>query len=129
MDRDVDEEPGIWNQRRDGSVDVPLDAVWEAYVENLEVVLEEVDKLLDDLGGKTVVTADHGNLVGERLSPIPTRRKYGHPYGVHTEELLKVPWFVVDSDDRRNVSSDPPVDLESISDETVDERLDALGYV
>ncbi|WP_226007601.1 hypothetical protein [Natrinema salinisoli] len=128
MDHDVKEEPGIWAQLRDGTADVDLETVWEAYTENLDVVLAEVTDLLETLDGKSVITADHGNLVGERLSPIPSRRKYGHPYGVHAEELVKVPWFVVDGDTRREVRPEPPVDQESVSEETVDERLEALGY-
>lgn len=128
MDHDVEEEPGIWNQLRDGSADIDLETVWEAYKENLDVVLEEVRPLISDLNGKSVITADHGNLVGERLSPIPTRRKFGHPYGVHTEELVKVPWFEIEGESRREVYADPPVERESIPEEEVDERLEALGY-
>ncbi|WMT06720.1 hypothetical protein NP511_15165 [Natrinema thermotolerans] len=128
MDHDVEEEPGIWNQLRDGTVDVDLATVWEAYLENLDVVLAEVADLLETLDGKSVITADHGNFVGERLSPIPSRRKYGHPYGVHAEELVKVPWFVVEGDGRREIRSEPPVERESVDEETVDERLEALGY-
>jgi len=129
MDHDVENDPGIWNRLRDGE-DVPLERVWEAYKENLDIVLEEAEPLLSELNGKSVITADHGNLVGERLSPIPTRRKYGHPYGVHTEELVKVPWFVMQGSDRREVSADSPVESndESVSDEELEDRLEALGY-
>ncbi|WP_226377452.1 hypothetical protein [Haloterrigena turkmenica] len=124
----VETEPGIWHQLRDDTTDVDLETVWEAYLENLDVVLEEVADLLETLDGKSVITADHGNLVGERLSPIPSRRKYGHPYGVHAEELVKVPWFVVEGDDHREVRPEPPVERESVDEDTVDERLEALGY-
>jgi hypothetical protein len=104
--------------------------VWEAYNENLDVVLAEVEPLLGELSGKSVITADHGNLVGERLGPVPTRRKYGHPYGVHTEELVKVPWFVVEGDARKTVRAEPPVegDGEGISDAELEDKLAALGY-
>jgi len=129
MDHDVEAEPGIWNQLRDGR-DVPLEVVWEAYNENLDVVLAEVEPLLNELSGKSVITADHGNLVGERLGPVPTRRKYGHPYGVHTEELVKVPWFVVEGDARKTVRAEPPVkgDGEGISGAELEDKLAALGY-
>jgi hypothetical protein len=129
MDHNVEDDPGIWNRLRDGQ-DVPLETVWEAYNENLDVVLSEVEELLDDLSGKSVITADHGNLVGERLGPIPTRRKYGHPYGVHTEELVKVPWFVVEGETRREVRADPPTesDSEGLSKTELEDRLEALGY-
>lgn len=129
MDRDVEKEPGIWDQLRDGR-DISLNTVWEAYNENLDLVLEEVKPLLTDLDGKSVITADHGNLVGERLRPIPTRRKYGHPYGVHTEELVKVPWFILDGSNRKEISADSPIKSndESVSDEKLEDRLEALGY-
>ena len=129
MNRDVEDDPGIWNRLRDGE-DIPLDTVWEAYKENLDVVLSEVEPLVEDLDGRSVITADHGNLVGERLSPIPTRRKYGHPYGVHAEELVKVPWFVIEESSRRTIRSDPPVksDDNSVTDEELSDRLEALGY-
>ncbi|WP_254921996.1 hypothetical protein [Halorubrum sp. Eb13] len=129
MDHDVEKEPGVWDQLRDGR-DISLNTVWEAYNENLDLVLEEVKPLLTDLDGKSVITADHGNLVGERLRPIPTRRKYGHPYGVHTEELVKVPWFIMDRSNRKEISADSPVKSndESVSDEKLEDRLEALGY-
>lgn len=129
MDHDVDAEPGVWNQLRDGQ-DVSLETVWEAYNENLELVLAEVEPLVNELNGKSVITSDHGNLVGERLGPIPTRQKYGHPYGVHTEELVKVPWFVIEGRTRRKVSSEPPAQSNSdtIPEAELKDRLGALGY-
>lgn len=123
-----EETIGVWEYLRRGSDEVDLETFWEAYNENLDFVLAEVKTLIDKLDGKTVISADHGNMVGERLYPIPTRRKYGHPYGVHTRSLLKVPWFIIEGDKRRTTRTDPPVARESISDETVDDRLKALGY-
>ncbi len=129
MDDNVEEGPGIWNLLRDGK-DIPLETVWEAYNENLDLVLSEVEPLLDDLNGKSVITADHGNLVGERLGPIPTRQKYGHPYGVYTEELVKVPWFIVEGETRREVSADSPIkeNSDSIPETELEDKLEALGY-
>jgi len=108
--------------------------VWEAYNENLDIVLTEIEALLDELDGKSVITADHGNLVGERLGPVPTRRKYGHPYGVHTEELVKVPWFILEGETRREIRreirSEPAIesDDENISETELEDQLEALGY-
>lgn len=129
MDDNVEEGPGIWNLLRDGK-EIPLETVWEAYNENLDLVLSEVEPLLDDLNGKSVITADHGNLVGERLGPIPTRQKYGHPYGVYTEELVKVPWFIVEGETRREVSADSPIkeNSDSIPETELEDKLEALGY-
>ncbi|MFC7043038.1 hypothetical protein [Halonotius sp. GCM10025705] len=41
---------------------------------------------------------------------------------------MKVPWFVVESDQRRKITEDPPVERELVSDKEVENRLEALGY-
>lgn len=66
---------------------------WDAYQQSLEYVLEHVADLLESLDGKTIITSDHGNMFGERLSPIP-QRIYAHPKGIFMNELVKVPWFI-----------------------------------
>lgn len=50
---------------------------------------------------------------------------------MHTPELLEVPWFEHKSGSRRDVVTEEPVrsDQEDIADETVEERLQDLGYV
>ena len=126
MDRDIDSSASIWE--RGSANNVSDEAIWKGYVENLKLVIDELRPLLSEVDGKSVVTSDHGNLVGERLSPIPTRKKYGHPYGVHTEELVKIPWFIVDDGRRRDINEDPPVEQGTVSEETVTEHLEALGY-
>jgi hypothetical protein len=45
----------------------------EAYRENLDIVLEEVKALLDELSGKTIVTSDHSELIGERRDVVAER--------------------------------------------------------
>jgi len=115
----------IWKRLQYG-LDVTKEEVQEAYEENLDVVLSVVDSLLDDLDGKTVITADHGNLIGDRLSPLPVRG-YGHPSGLYVDPLVVVPWFVIDGD-RREITSDKPVSSERLADENIGERLEALGY-
>ncbi|MWG34435.1 hypothetical protein [Halomarina oriensis] len=102
-------------------------AVVEAYEENLELTLPHVRELCESITGRTVVTADHGNLVGERLWPIPIRG-YGHPRDLHAPGLVTVPWLVCE-DERRAVRSDPPEAVERQDDGTIEERLSALGYV
>jgi len=119
-------EQVIWEHLDSGDVDV--DAVWRAYRENLDVVFWVVETLVKSIDGKTVITSDHGNLVGERLGPIPTRKKYGHPYGVRAPGLVRVPWFTIDSGERRLISADPSIESDTISKSTIDYRLEALGY-
>jgi len=61
----------------------------QAYEENLKIVLSYVAQLLEKLSGKIVVTADHGELLGEE-------GVYGHPVGHHVRPLMEVPWFEVE---------------------------------
>ena len=99
-----------------------------AYRENVDIVLDEVARLLDALDGKTVVSADHGELLGERLAPLPLRA-YGHPNGVYVEELVKVPWYVHANGDRKRIVAEPPVEQAEVDEEAIEEQLRNLGYV
>jgi hypothetical protein len=103
--------------------------VHRAYRENLDLVLSEVSELQDSLPGRTVVTADHGELLGERQRPIPLRH-YGHYAGVYVPELLEVPWHVIDNGDRREIFAEEPVREPGAetSSEAIEEQLAALGY-
>ena len=102
----------------------------EAYVQNLELVLSEVERLLDELRGKTVITADHGELLGERLWPIPVRQ-YQHPPGIYVEELVRVPWHVVETGSRKRITAESDVadrGYERLETDELDDQLAALGY-
>lgn len=101
--------------------------VLRAYRENLTLVLSEVETLLEELTGKVVVTADHGELLGEPESPVPNRR-YGHPRGVYVEKLVKVPWQVYQNGDRRTVTEEDAADSDYDLD-AVEEQLQELGYL
>lgn len=98
----------------------------EAYRDNLRFVLDEVERLLATLQGKTVISADHGELFGERQRPIPMR-DYGHPEGVYVEELVKVPWHTSSNGPRKNIVSEQPSKKTDVTGE-VDEQLRNLGY-
>lgn len=110
------------------------------YEENLEYVLEHVEELVGELDGKTVVTADHGELIGEGISPLYeilhprwpiTKRRnfdYTHYSHVRKSELVDIPWLEVASDgERRHVEADNPVEAE-MNTSNLDEHLEALGY-
>ncbi|WP_276278066.1 alkaline phosphatase family protein [Haloarcula regularis] len=100
-----------------------------AYRENLDLVLDEVETLLAELPGKTVISADHGEMLGERMRPIPLT-DYGHHAGVYIDELIEVPWFIAQNGPRKEVIAEPP--SESANDrydrEALAEHLEALGY-
>ena len=121
-DTDTDEVQ-VWSALERGRLS--RDAVAAAYAENLELALPHVETLLTELPGKTVVTSDHGNLLGDRLFPIPVRR-YGHLPDVRAPELVTVPWLTVPGE-RLSVTSEPPT-ADEHSAEHAEERLEALGY-
>lgn len=122
-------EDACWDQIMTGEFsDIDVDQVWAAYRDNLNKVLPHVEKLLHNLPGKSVVTSDHGNMIGERAWPIPIK-EWGHPHGIYTKELVKVPWLIFENGVQKDVISDPPdTDDNDIADGIVEERLSNLGY-
>ena len=119
----------IWTKKRDGSLDIPDEYFVKGTEESLDILLDHVDDLLDDLDGRTVVTADHGQAFGERASPVPLR-VYGHPARNYLDVLVRVPWHVYDNGPRRGVTEEEPVDdEETIDHDVVEDRLEQLGYV
>lgn len=120
----------FWSSYVAGRFDIDLETAKQAYRENVEIVIPHVERLLNELPGKTVVTADHGELLGERDSPIPVRR-YGHfPY-TYISELVEVPWLTYQNGDRKNIKAEdesPKQTDTDVSEEIVKERLKDLGY-
>lgn len=104
---------------------VGLDTVWEAYRRTLEVAVDPVERLVDALDGKTVLSSDHGELLGERVPPFYTRL-YGHKTGIRHPKLVEVPWAVVDGNRRR--IRDEGVSIGEIDHDKVEEQLEMLGY-
>lgn len=125
------------DQPRSGRPSDPWDAlemgvatreeVYAAYADNLQYALESVYDLLSDLDGRTVVTSDHGNLLGERAWPIPIKL-YGHPKGVRHPDLVRVPWAVAENGARRRIVAGDPEDAAEYDTEELNERLRQLGY-
>lgn len=60
----------------------------KAYSENLDIVLASVAKMTPLLKGRTIITADHGELLGEH-------EDFYHPCPVNHPILREVPWFEV----------------------------------
>ena len=77
----------VWERTAKG--EIPHQKVVEGYLQNHRLLKPHLEKL-KELSGKTVVTADHGNLLGEN-------GLYGHPPG-NLEPLRKVPWDVISQD-------------------------------
>lgn len=108
--------------------EISRELAWSAYEGNLSAALPHVERAIDALSGRIVVTSDHGNLLGERIHPL-SRRMYGHPTGIKHEHLRKVPWLVVEKGQRRRVGSEVPSERSSEVTGTVSDRLADLGYV
>lgn len=106
----------VWEALDLGLVD--RETVWKAYADNLERAMDSIENLVDACDGRVVITSDHGNLLGERVSPLRVPL-YGHPPYVHHPALRTVPWAVIDGDTQR---SDRAVDTD------VEEQLESLGY-
>lgn len=106
---------------------VDRDDLRSAYRKNLKYVLKHVEQLVAEIDGKTVISADHGEMVGDTLHPVPVRW-VGHPRGVYTDELVKVPWHVVQREPRRSITPESPKKAQHHDEESVDETLRNLGY-
>jgi hypothetical protein len=99
-----------------------------AYRENLYIVLNEVEKLLEEIDGKSVLTSDHGEMFGERPYPFMGKlyEHHNHPKNLN---VCKVPWFTIAGNtERRLVQKDTPVTESRVPGEDIEQQLDALGY-
>jgi hypothetical protein len=118
----------VWEQAWAGRVDVDL--LKAAYAENLELALPEVQRLTEQIDGKTVVSSDHGTLFGKRVCCLPIDI-YGHPPGIHDPELTAVPWLELPFENRRSVTK-MVEESDSVDEQTKSvpwrERLRDLGY-
>lgn len=114
-----------------GAGEVTREEVWIAYRSNLLAALPAVETLLEELPGRTAVTADHGNALGEWARPFPLR-VYGHPLGILIPALIDVPWFVHDDGPRKSITAEPPIETQERDGGVVEyatkERLRMLGY-
>ncbi len=103
------------------------ETTWEtvraAYAANLELVWGAARHLMDRLGGRCIVTADHGELLGEDGG------KFGHEGNWRHDELFEVPWLVLR---RGRDCSQQELSRPGASegeDEDMQSKLKALGYV
>lgn len=110
----------------DGQISV--DKARTAYRETLDIVLHQVRILVEQLSGKTVVSADHGEMLGERIIPFTTP-KFGHSHEyIRNKTLYQVPWLEIPADERRETHGENPVKFAPGDSETVKNRLRSLGY-
>ncbi len=116
----------IWGAVKERKVSI--NEVRTAYSETLDIVLNVVVDLLNEINGKSVITSDHGEMLGERIFPF-TSRVWGHSEGFSTPVLREVPWLELPSETRRTVvESSPMQSNQELAESEVTERLRALGY-
>lgn len=115
-----DQPKDLWARYRDGELNASKDELWAAYQDNLRYVLDHLESVfLRNVEAKTVVlTADHGNAIGEG-------GYYGHG-NVPLRSVKRVPWVETSATDTESYTPS----VEATGDDTggVEERLQALGY-
>lgn len=115
----------VWDALERGLIS--KEEAWSGYSENLEFIASDIDSLAEELPGKTVISSDHGNMVGERTPFLG--RIYGHPGKIRTPELVCVPWAVYDNSPRKEIIDDGVESTDSLDSDKMKQRLEALGYV
>ena len=81
---------GSLNMMQNLVVNNKIDTLKTLYSENLKIVLRNVSSLVNNLDGKTIVTADHGEAFGEN-------GEWAHEYGSVSPVLRTVPWLKVNN--------------------------------
>jgi len=113
----------IYDRIRNG--DISRSKLKQAYIDNLESVLEEVVRLVKRVDCPVVITGDHGEHLGE-----------GNKY-LHEQEstlIRQVPWFTVDSELTGQIGIESVYENTSLnlpdeqSAEEIEKRLVDLGY-
>jgi hypothetical protein len=112
----------VWSAVKNGLItDQDL---YESYVNNLQIVKPFVHELITNLKGKTVVTADHGENLGESRLGL---KLYGHSH--HTNETRFVPWLEIKDNIRKEVATSQPIGDVGPDHDIVNRRLSELGYL
>ena len=91
VETDIPKRPMKYLEK--GQLD-PLE-VWNIYKQSLEATMPYVHELIDSLSGRTVISADHGELFGRKILFLTFA---AHPWGIRVPELIKVPWVVFESE-------------------------------
>jgi hypothetical protein len=110
----------MWDAYTDGHLS--RNQLIKSYIETLHIVEQEVKQLINLLDGKTVISADHGENLGETYFG---EQKFGH--GQDTKECLLVPWLELDFSERKPVTKAAPIGHQTPTND-VDQRLRDLGY-
>ncbi|WP_254531068.1 hydrolase [Natrinema gelatinilyticum] len=107
----------VWDKLRDGEIDPQ--AAWDAYRENLQYVLDDVELLLANVDAdRAIITADHGNAFGEW-------GMWGHG-DIPLSAVRDVPWCVTTATDTGEHDPDIVPERDEVA---VSDKLRDLGYL
>jgi len=117
----------FWDEVKFGNMSIEV--IKKAYEGNLKFVLKEVERLINHLDEKIVVTADHGTVFGKWGI-------YFHPRFIRIKDLIEIPWFVIKKGKRPSSKTDEK-NQKNINDkeekpnneEEIKQRLASLGYI
>jgi len=111
----------VWKLIENNNTDVTVDELWNAGVDNLQWVMDNIqNRVVENMDADIVLSADHGNAMGEW-------GEWHHPPGAIAPAVRKVPWVRVDGTDTETV--DPEITRDCVDpDAGVAEQLEALGY-
>lgn len=113
----ADHESDPFSALRDGT---DFETVWDAYLDNLRLGLDNVELLLKNLDAdRVVITADHGEAFGDFGI-------YNHGTGIVHPHVIRVPWVTTSARDTESYS--PSLSAPN-QDESTKERLRDLGYL
>lgn len=79
---------GVGNSFEELLKEVGEEKVKQYYREDLELALKEIKRFVEEVDGKIIITADHGELLGEN-------GKWEHHIGGTEPQLTEVPWMEV----------------------------------
>jgi hypothetical protein len=106
---------------------ISRDQLRSVYIENMKLALSKVELLLEYIDGKSVISADHGELLGEQTSLL-LHKRYGHGERIYEPGLRIVPWHVAPHNNRREIIAELPTSMEPLDQERVKDTLRTLGY-
>ncbi|MHA1284820.1 MAG: hypothetical protein ACTSQP_20145 [Promethearchaeota archaeon] len=69
---------------------------FKIYNKNLERAISVIENLIDFLPGRTIISSDHGESIGEFVHPLIPVRFYGHMVNLRLPILVKVPWLIIE---------------------------------
>ena len=87
---------------------------FKIYRRNLIKTFPHLKKLVNSLPGRTVITADHGESIGDFIHPLLPIRLYGHNLNFKNNVLNNVPWFIIDQKDKKPTENKDLMEKEKI---------------